>query len=315
MVNEKIKMPEIISSANNNNWMHVFLVVNPIVASVSRLIKETYKLKESNILTVSLRNTDLSIMEFNKMTINESFKNKIMFKIFKSYPNSKKILNKIGKDKKFILYSSWAFKESPILPSVGNLVSSNNCMGHVYIEEGQATYRPSKPFSPDKSKRHNAVNAENLKDMYRNDADAFIGILPDAFPEAPKEKLYILDNLIELKQFYNPILIGTETIGLTCAERRLKKNQWKNMLQKLIDNMPNGGVIKLHASFLVNKNIKNRLYSIFQDIAPDSISICDDKAIIELEMLYEKKKLLGSLTSLEKYADAFGSEFNKISLY
>ena len=30
-------------------------------------------------------------------------------------------------------------------------------------------------------------------------------------------------------------------------------------------------------------------------------------------MLYEKKKLLGSLTSLEKYADAFGSEFNKNS--
>ena len=41
--------------------------------------------------------------------------------------------------------------------------------------------------------------------------------------------------------------------------------------------------------FLVNKNIKNRLYSIFQDIAPDSISICDDKAIIELEMFMRKK--------------------------
>ena len=57
------------------------------------------------------------------------------------------------------------------------------------------------------------------------------------------------------------------------------------------------------------------MHSIFEDIAPESISICDDKAIIELEMLYEKKKLLGSLTSLEKYAEALDSEFNNVSLY
>ncbi len=310
-----MKVPEIISSANENNWVHVFLVVNPIAASVSRLIKETYKLKESNILTISLRDTVLSIMEFNTMHITDSIRNKILFKFFKRHPITKKILEKIGKDKKFILYTSWAFKESSQLPSVGNLVCSNNCIGHIYIEEGQATYRPSKPFSPDKSKRHNALNAENLKDMYRNDADAFIGILPDAFPEAPKEKLYILDNFIDLKQFYNPILVGIKTIGLTCAERRIKKSQWRSMLQTLIDNMPDGGVIKLHASFLSNKNLKNRVNMIFKEIAPNSISICDDKAIIELEMLYEKKELVGSLTSLEKYSEVFGSKFKKIKLY
>lgn len=310
-----MKVPEIISSANENNWVHVFLVVNPIAASVSRLIKETYKLKESNILTISLRDVDLSIMEFNTMYISNSIRNKILFKFFKRQPITKKILEKIGKDKKFILYTSWAFKESSQLPSVGNLVSSNNCMGHIYIEEGQATYRPSKPFSPNKSKRHNALNAENLKDMYRNDANAFIGILSDAFPEVSKEKLYILDNFIDLKQFYNPILVGIKTIGLTCAERRIKKSQWRNMLQTLIDNMPDGGVIKLHASFLSNNNSKNRINMIFNEIAPNSISICDDKAIIELEMLYEKKELLGSLTSLEKYSEVFGSKFKKIRLY
>ena len=87
------------------------------------------------------------------------------------------------------------------------------------------------------------------------------------------------------------------------------------MLQTLIDNMPDGGVIKLHASFLSNKNSKNRVNMIFREIAPNSISICDDKAIIELEMLYEKKELVGSLTSLEKYSEVFGSKFKKIKLY
>lgn len=312
---EIVKIPEIITSANENNWMHVFLVVNPISASVSRLIKETYKLKESNILTISLRNTDLSIMKFNTMHINETFKNKILLKLFKSYPNSKKILNKIGKDNKFILYASWAYRESSQLPSVKNLLSAPNCMGHAYIEEGQATYNSSKPFSPNKLNRHKTIHAENLKDLYRDDAYAYIGILPNAYPEVPQEKLYILDNLIKLKQFYNPILIGTKNIGLTCAERRLKKNQWRNMLQTLIDNMPNGGVIKLHPSFSSNKKNKKRVELIFNKIAPESVSICPENAIIEIEMLYESKILIGSLTSLSTYADASGSKFINVDLY
>ena len=35
-----MKIPKIISSANDKNWLHVFLVVNPIVASVSDLLKK-----------------------------------------------------------------------------------------------------------------------------------------------------------------------------------------------------------------------------------------------------------------------------------
>ena len=97
--------------------------------------------------------------------------------------------------------------------------------------------------------------------------------------------------------------------------RRLKKDDWRNMLQTLINNMPDGGVIKLHASFISNQDSKNKIYSIFNDITPEYISICDDKAIVELEMLFEKKILIGSLTSLERYAKAFESEFNNVSLY
>ena len=46
-----------------------------------------------------------------------------------------------------------------------------------------------------------------------------------------------------------------------------------------------------------------------------SFNLCSNDVIIELEMLHEKKKLVGSLTSLIKYADAFGSEFIKVDLY
>ena len=121
------------------------------------------------------------------------------------------------------MYTSWAYNETSQLPSVANLVSLNNCMGHIYIEEGQASYRPSKPFSPNKLIRHKSTHAENLKDVYRDDAQAFIGILPEVYPEVPREKLYILNNFTELKKFYKPVLVGIKTIGLTCAERRLKR--------------------------------------------------------------------------------------------
>jgi hypothetical protein len=310
-----MKVPEIISSANKNNWMHVFLVVNPIAASVSRLIKETYNLKESNILTVSLRETDSSIIDFNTMHLNDSLKNKILIKFFKSNPNTKKILNRIGKDNKFILYTSWAYKESSQLPSVGRLVSSSNCMGHLYIEEGQATYRASKPFSSNKSNRHNTLHAENLIDVYRDDAMGYIGLLPSAFPGVPESKRFLLENIDTLKNFYEPKLNGVKTIGLTCAARRIKVDQWEQMLQKIINTMPNGGVIKLHPSFVANVKNKNRLIKIFEKIAPNSISICPDDVIIEIELLYETKTLIGSLTSLEIYADAFGSKFVGLDLY
>ena len=72
-------------------------------------------------------------------------------------------------------------------------------------------------------------------------------------------------------------------------QREGLKDNWKNMLQTLINNMPDGGVIKLHASFISNQDSKNKIYSIFNDIAPDCISMCDHKAIVELEMLFEKK--------------------------
>ena len=50
-------------------------------------------------------------------------------------------------------------------------------------------------------------------------------------------------------------------------------------------------------------------------ITSGSIELCNDDVIIEIEMLYEPKILIGPLTSLSKYAEAFGSKFENIDLY
>ena len=79
--------------------------------------------------------------------------------------------------------------------------------------------------------------------------------------------------------------------------------------------MPNGGVIKLHPSFLANKKTQKRIELIFNNISPANISLCPNNVILEIEMLYEKKKIIGPQTSLNKYAKKFGSEFVNIKLY
>ena len=54
---------------------------------------------------------------------------------------------------------------------------------------------------------------------------------------------------------------------------------------------------------------------LLKGIDSGNVKICDDSVIIEIEMLYENKKLIGPLTSLSIYANVFGSEFESIDLY
>ena len=151
--------------------------------------------------------------------------------------------------------------------------------------------------------------------IFRDDSLGFIGLLSDAYPGVSPEKKFILKDIELMKKFYNPKTEGVRNIALTCAERRLKNNEWKPMIKSLIDKMPDGGLIKLHPSFASDKSKRKRIESIVQKFNNNSIKICPDDVIIEIEMLYESKTLFGSLTSLSKYAERFGSEFINIDLY
>ena len=87
------------------------------------------------------------------------------------------------------------------------------------------------------------------------------------------------------------------------------------MLEALVERMPEGGVIKLHPSFSSDIKKVNIMKSLLEVINPKNIKICDDDVIIEIEMLYDQKIIIGPLTSLSIYADAFGSNFEDIKLY
>ena len=69
----------------------------------------------------------------------------------------------------------------------------------------------------------------------------------------------------------------------------------------------------------VERREKHPLYKKFVNILEcnntKQLTICNQKIIVEAEMLFEKKFLIGPLTSLEKYAKLFGSNFKRIEIY
>ena len=340
MEEENTKIPEILINAKEREWLHVFLINGPITAMVSRMIIDAFGIKNNNVIAVSIRNSDTSLIDPDPIILNPNLFDRLMMRLFRANPLSSYVLETINKRKQnFLLYASWVHRESITNsegkkitnshPSVDQILNSKFCMGHSYIEEGQLSYRPNKPYPPENRKTYHAEYLKKLKGGYfrddedrldnrllhRDDAQAFIGILPDVFPAAQEEKRIVLKNFDDLKKYYKPALLGIKTIGLTCSERRLTLDQREPMLKKLIEKIPDGSVIKLHPSFSADITKRKEMESILTKIAPKSISLCSDEVILEIEMLYEPKTLIGSLTSLSKYAEALGSEFIGIPLY
>ena len=309
--------PEIINKGLNKNWTHVFFVVNPIVALITKMIILNFKINPSNILIFSFRNTDLSLLDYDHEFIDYKKLDRFFEKLFFQSPSGKRILRKINTLKNpFLLYAPQAFRE------VNYLLKSDICMGHIYVEEGQLAYTKVKEFIPQQVSLldnflRNWRNRFNDKDeigfYFRNDSSCYIGITNDSFPKIKQDKKYILQNIESVKKFYKPKLKGIEKIGLTCAWRRLDKMEWPKMLKILINEMNGEGVIKLHPSFTSSKKIQDDIIKVFQNLETKKIKICPNDVNIELEMIYETKKIIGFQTSLSKYATIFGSDFNQLS--
>ena len=310
--------PEIISKAQLNDWDFVFLINNPVTAIISKMIIEAYGIAQENVVAVSVRKTDTSLIDMHAIDPGVRWSDRILIKLFGDFPISRRVLRPLNrKKKKFILFTAWAYGESNSTPCIGRLLSSEYCQDLCYIEEGQAAYRHIN-IGPNKNKKKAYSDDEerrNNEEMYKFDSPGFFGILPEAFPLIPKDKRFILSNYGDIKKYYRPLLQEVKIIALTCAERRLQTNQWEAMLQKLVDMMPDGGVIKLHPSFSFDRDKRRKMELLLSKIAPQSIQLCPDDAIIELEMLHGKKTLVGPLTSVKKYAEAFGSTFKDVELY
>lgn len=316
MINSRT--PLIVKEAKRNEWLNVFLIASPTIAIIVRMIIDKYKLENNNILLVSIRSTNLDIFENTKIDLIQKKYDGYLEKIFFLSPKGIRIQNHIKKNnKKFLVYASWAYRE------VNWLLKSNSCVGHIYIDEGQGTYMNYIPFSYKKQNLFekflknwkNRINVgDGSGDFYRDDAHAHIGMFENCYPKIIENK-YILDDFENLKKYYKPKLLGVKTIGLTCSASRLSFNQWGNMLKILAMEMGNKGIIKPHPSFTTSEIVYSKFKNVFKNVMGDKIKLCPPNVFIELEMLYENKKLIGPQSSLKRFSDHFKSEYKQVNLY
>lgn len=313
-------IPRIIEESIEKKWLHVFMVASPILAIISRMIIEYYKLKKENILIVKMRNTSLEIFDHNCVEINPKKIDRYKEKLFFDSPAGKEILKRIKKiDKNFIVYAGGAWKE------VNWLLKESLCKGHCYIEEGQASYRKMQPYDFkkinfwDKIKsnlKNRKLPSDGLGPYFRNDYKACFGIKEGVYPKFERHKIFILKNLEEIKDYYKPKIQGFPILGLTCSASRLPlKSDWEEMILKLINKLPNGAMIKPHPSFTCNKEVEKEFRRIFNNSNNKDIELCSSDVIIEFEMMHEKKIIFGPQSSLSMYADLFGSDYNFIPLF
>ena len=200
------------------------------------------------------------------------------------------------------------------------LLKKQQCIGHIYLENGQHSWMNILPFSYKKTSffkkyKLNLSNKMIEGFRYRDDSIAYIGIHNDSFPDISSNKKIIFSNYHILKKYYSPKLKGDKIIGLTCAYRRLKNGEIEVMLKKLLKKLPPGSIIKPHPSFTSNKFVYNNFKSILGKVSQGKYKLCPSFVILELEMLFERKTLIGPKTSLSKYAIMMNSDFKHINLY
>lgn len=308
-------IPDILSSAKDRGDFYVFFVNSPITVIITKLCIEEYKLDPKKILIVSIRDTKTNILDYETINPKRTFIDRIILRFFKIDLFGKKISNQIKKliDKNYLIFCSWYY------PEVQASIKSNNCIAHLYIEEGQLSYSDIKPISIEEMERENKTKVYRepylRKNFFLNTAKAYLGIFPNVFPQISKDLRFTLNNHSDILKIYKPKLIGIKNIGLTCAERRIKDNDWRIIIDKLIADMTEGGVIKLHPSFNSSKTKFEIIKNYTELKSENRVRLCSLETIIEIEMMQEPKKLIGPLTSLRYYAESMGSSFQEIKLY
>ena len=308
-------LKSVIYNSTKENWLHVFLFNSSIQAILSRMIIENYKIRHENILIVSSRNTDISIFNHQSLKINPSKYERYLDKLFFYSTTGNRVIRLVNKTKKnFLLYTPMADKET------NWLLSKKNCKGHIYIENGQHSWVEQQVYSYLNTSffQRFKLNWENrmLEGFrIRDDAHAFIGICSDSFPDISLKKKFFLKNIEKIKKNYSQKLKGIKTIGLTCASRRLKEGDLEVMLRKLISLTPKGAVIKPHPSFTSNESTYKQFTEAFNRVNNGKLKLCNNDVLLELEMLFEKKQLIGPQSSLSKYATLFDSNFKQVKLY
>ncbi len=309
MQNAPAIIPPLIEENRQEDCLHIFLIHNPVAIIMATMMVEAYRIPFNSVRAVGIRNTQTEMTGFRELHLRpgrfDRYVNRITGRNLAAWKLRREIQNSCSR---YIVYASWAY------PEVEELLASRRNLGHIVFEEGQQSYYRSQPYHPSFFNswlfRRGKIFGGSIEHYFRDDASAFIGLMPEAFPVIPRERRYTLSNMDSMVRKYKPRLMGISAIGLMPAPRRLASVEVFPAIDRLIDVMQGPGVIKMHPGFLSERSYVSAHFA--QYIAERSggrVRLCPDDALLEMEMFLEKKQLYGARSSLSQYAAMLGSSF------
>jgi len=296
---------------DKDDLLHVFIVANPVNSLLVNLIIDHYSISDQNVLIIPIRKSSTDMLPHEILYTDQKIYDRLLMKTagvsgvglrVKSY------LNKLNRN--FLVYSSWMYAE------VEALVASRKCVGHCYIEEGQLSYYNSSVFGllkGDWSSRRNRLNHGDLDVYFRSDYLLSFGLSDLSFPKLLKKKRVVFDKIDKARLNYIPKLLGIKNIGLLPAPRRLANEDLAAAAELLVSKLPPGSVIKVHPGYNVHSNMRKIFFESLEQLSGGEVTLCSDDISLELEMLYERKNIIGARSSVEIYSEKFGSNFEKIN--
>ena len=297
----------------DKDFFHIFLISNPIFELISYVWINKLGLDQNKIILIRLREPSTSLFKGKYKYFKKTLFDRLCKKL--NYDNhSRKILKWTSQNfPNYYIYCARLNQEAE------KLINHQNCRGHFYIEEGQISHNRKQIFEKNYKGNLRELNkpifAADKEYHFRKDAILFIGIDNHVFPLVESEKKIILDDLNLVKNVYKPQLIGIEKIALVPAPRRIQKINFDKFLEIFINSIPKKSCIKFHPGFQYSdsklEELENHINSKFNTF----YRVCRNNVIIEIEMMFEKKCIFGSKSSLEIYTKKFGSSYNNISLY
>jgi hypothetical protein len=296
----------------DKNLLHVFAVSNQVNAVVAyEYIKEN-QIKFDDIRIFFVRDVStLNIFKGMKfLDCERGLFEKIGDRFLNFLSHKVKVRRAIESNKKpFIYYVAWLDE------TAREVVASKYCEGHIYTEEGDQAYKDFPLFSssPDyKPIPRHIIGLHKDTCYWRDDALLWVGISEKSFKTAPMKRKYILKSLDHFKKSYQPMLKDYENILLMPTPYRLPKNEWKKSIVKLAEGLQEPFALKLHPGYGANPKTYKEFEAYLIDLGFSQSIVCNSEVIIEGEMLFNQKKIIGDRSSLSRYANLFGSIFVEI---
>ena len=289
---------------------HVFFISNPICGIVAAMFAEYFGIPKDRLVTFPLRNIDLLYISAQTITVEPRLTDRILEKVGLNSLGQRVCaeLNKLNAP--YVLYAPW------YIPHIQIALKSSKCLGHAYIEEGQVSFKSQTTFPIGSElnllglQKKQARFAESKQYLFRDDALQFIRISPAAFSFIAPETCVTLDNFEVITKTYQPRLKGVKTIGIGPAPRRVPERIFENIYSEISHTLPAGSVLKIHPGYSQDPKKIERIRAILTTESSGTIALCHNNTIIEAEMMLEPKQLFGFQSSLQQYAQFFGSSYH-----